>query len=426
LKVIELTWFGNNLSKEVTLTRTVEAFTPQNQAHAFWGISLQIIGTVFFARMIIDVGTRMLFPFIPQFSTGLGLTVVGFGWLLFFRALVNVSGPIFGMLSDRYGRRKLMAIGLLCQAIGTVGLALSWQWWATLPMIFSGIGLAMFLPAQQAYIGDQVTYERRGRAMVAVEFSWAMVAIVLLPIIGWMIDAFGWRSPFLALGMFSLLGSAIVWWRLPPATERHSQRDFSRSKIQTILFRSSSLATLGASLLVFLAVSSFMTVWGIWLATDFKFGATAVGMVATGIGVAELAGSVMSSLFIDRIGKRWGSGLGLLLMIFALALLPLTQGDLLWAVAMLIIIGAIFEFTIVSLIPLYSEQVPQARGTVLSLMVLGMGIGGSIGTPIATHLWEQQGLWAVCSVAIICLLITFGIVWKYLMEEHTGQESSKS
>ena len=92
----------------------------RDKADTFFGISIQIIGVVFLARFIMDISTRMLFPFIPQISAGLGFTIVGFGWLLFVRAIVSVAGPVFGMWSDRYGRRQMMAIALLLQAISVV------------------------------------------------------------------------------------------------------------------------------------------------------------------------------------------------------------------------------------------------------------------------------------------------------------------
>lgn len=374
------------------------------------------MGLVFLARLIIDLGTRMVFPFIPQLAAGLGLTVVGFSWLIFIRGIVGVAGPIFGVLADQYGRRKIMAVGLLCQSIGVMGLGLAWQWWAAIvPMIFFGLSLTAFLPPQQAYISDQVTYHKRGRALAAVEFSWAIVAILFLPVVGWMIDTFGWRSPFLSLSLLSLIGAIVVWRQLPPA-EHRSQVSLSWAEIHEICFRSNVLASISIALLLFVAVICFASVWSIWLSADFGLDAVILGLVATGIGVAELGGSGLSSLFIDRLGKRRGSGLGLLLTALTLLLLPFTQGTLYTAVPTLIVTGTFLEFAVVSLIPLYSEQAPEARGTMFSLILLGGAIGGAMGTPLTAILWERYGLWGVCGVAAGCLFIAFGLMWQFLQE----------
>lgn len=382
---------------------------------AVFGISVQVAGVVFLGRLILDIGVRSVFPFIPQLAAGLGLSVVNFSWLIFIRGIIGVAGPIFGIWSDRYGRRKVMAVGLLCQTVGVVGLTLSWQWWAIAPMLVFGLGLTAFIPPQQAYISDHVVYQRRGRALAIIEASWAVAAIVFLPLVGWLIDKFGWRSPFMILGLLSLLGALLIWHYLPPAAHQ-TQTQLSWTEMRRLSLRPNVLACVAVSLLLFVTVDCFISVWGIWLSADYGLEAAALGLVATGIGLAELVGSGSSSLFIDRLGKRRGSGLSLILSALMLFLLPLTQTVFFLAVAALIVTGALLEFTIVSLIPLYSEQAPEARGTLFSLVLFGAAIGGALGAPIAANLWEVAGLGGVCLVAGSCLLGAYGLMWRFLRE----------
>jgi predicted MFS family arabinose efflux permease len=399
------------------LTQTTQIKAPAGKFEAFFGIILKVMGVIFFARLVLDIGTRILFPFIPQLAEGLGLTVVAFSWLIFLRGIIGVASPIFGVWSDRYGRRKVMAIGLLCQAVGVMGLTFTWQWAAVLPMLLFGLGLTAFIPPQQAYISDLVVYQRRGRALAIVEASWAIAAIVFLPIAGWLIDTFGWRSPFLIVSLFSVMGAAVVWHYLPPAAHHTGQVNLSWTEMRRLCFRPNLLASMLVSLLLFVTVDCFISVWGIWLTADYGLDAAALGLVATGIGLAELVGSGSSSLFIDRLGKRRGSGLGLVLTAAILLVLPLTQNLFFLAVVTLIVAGAFIEFTIVSLVPLYSEQAPEARGTVFSFILLGAAIGGALGTPIAAMLWETSGLWSVCLVAAGSLLAALGLMWRFMGEE---------
>ncbi|RMF00438.1 MAG: MFS transporter [Chloroflexi bacterium] len=392
---------------------------PPSAAHhrlaAFFGLTLQTLSVVFFARLTIDVGTRMMFPFIPQFSQGLNMTMVGFGWLLFVRSMVGVTGPFFGVLSDRYGRRKLMAAALLSQAVGALGLMLFGGWAAAVWMFIFGLALTIFVPAQQAYISDQVIYRRRGRALAAIEFAWASAGIIGLPLIGWMIDTFGWQTPLLVLGLFSLVFAALTW-RYLPTPQHRSHIEMNLAATWRVCRRPNVLATIGVGLLLFLGVGIFGTVWGIWLSADFGLPATALGIVATGIGLGELAGSGGASLFIDRLGKRRGSILGLLLSAGALLLLPVTQSHLALAVGGLLLIGVLAEFTVVSLIPLYSEQAPEARATVFSLVGLGVAIGVSVASPLTVWLWENSGLTPVSVVAASGLLAAAGLTAKFLQE----------
>ena len=402
------------------MTRILDTTSLKIRAGLFFGISVQIIGIVFLARFIMDIGNRMAYPFIPQFSTGLGLTIAGFGWLLFFRGLTGITGPIFGVWSDRYGRRKVLVASLVGQAVGAFGLAISQAWWAAWPMILAGLSTTAFIPAQQAYISDQVSYQKRGRALAAVEFGWSISAIVALPIVGWLIEVFGWRSPLLALTLLSLIGALIVQRQLPPTAERRVKTNLPWLEIRTIFLRGNVIAAVGTAFLVFVAASVFITVWGIWLTEAFNFEPVMLGLVATAIGVAELGGAGLSSLFIDRIGKKRGSCLAVFLMSVAYLLLPVTQSASILAIVALVVMGTIFEFTIISLIALFSEQAPEARGTVLSLIFLGVGVGSAIAPPITTTLWEQSGLGMVCAVAAGSLLAAFGLLWKFVPDFQAG------
>jgi len=397
------------------LAQVTESLSVKNRLDLFFGIGLQIIGTVFLIRLMVDTGVRMMYPFIPQFSAGLGMTVVGFSWLIFVRSVAGMLGPLFGLLADRYGRRTLMAVGLLCQSIGVAGVALAEQWWAIVPMILFGLGPAAFAPAQLAYISDQVSYQKRGRALASIDVSYALTGIALMPLVGWLIELFGWRSPFLLLSLFSLLAAAFVWFRLP-ATERRAHASPSLAEAWQVVLKPNVVASVGVGFLVFFAAGCFVTVWAIWLGTDFELDAVSLGLVATGIGLAELGGAALSGLFIDRIGKQRGSLISILLTVGFLVLLPLVPNRLNMVVPLLIGLGGAIEFAIVSLFPLFSEQAPQARATVFSVVVLGISIGLATSSPITAVLWEQVGLWAVSAVAGGGLLVAFGLIWKVLHE----------
>jgi MFS family permease len=97
-------------------------------------------------------------------------------------------------------------------------------------------------------------------------------------------------------------------------------------------------------------------------------------------------------------------------------MLPLIRNQLFLVMAGLVLVGLLLEFTIVSLIPLYSEQAPAARGTVLSLTGLGASGGMAIGPPLTANLWNIFGLWVICVVAAACLLVAAVVVFKLLHE----------
>lgn len=402
------------------LSQSTSSVLLRQRADLFFGIGLQVIGTMFFIRLIVVAGLRLLYPFIPQFSAGLGLTAVAFSWLIFARSMFGITGPLFGVLADRYGRRRVMAAGLLLQSIGLGGLAMSRQWWSIIPMLLLGFGTSAFLPVQLAYISDLVSYEKRGRAIATIDLSYAMTGILVLPLAGWLIDAFGWRTPFLVLSIPTLLAAVIIWFRFP-TVETQSPSDLPWAAIGAMLLNPHVLGAMAVGMLLLFASSASMTIWGVWLSADFQLTASRLGLVATAISGAELVGIFVSALYIDRIGKRRGSQIGVLLTAGVFLLLPLSRSALVTAVAVLVLLGGVLEFTTISLLSLLSEQLPQARAMMFSLAGLGMTIGMGLGPPATVALWEQVGLWAVSIASAVALLLTFGLMWYFLKESPAAQ-----
>jgi predicted MFS family arabinose efflux permease len=380
------------------------------------GISLQIFAIIFMARLVVDTAWRMVYPFIPQISAGLGLTVVGFSWLIFVRSLAGLSGPLFGVLADRYGRRIMMMAGVGILGLGLLVIPLTQQGWAIGPMFLFGLGGTALVPIQQAYISDLVAYEKRGRALASVDISYSVAGIVGLPLAGWLIDSLGWRAPFLLLGVLALSVAPLIWFNLPAVSDRRHQHRVPTG-LGAVLSKAGVLASIGVGAFLFLALGCFATVWGIWFSEDFGLDAVALGSIATIISLAELSGVSLSSLLIDRLGTRFGGQLGILLIILTFVLLPWTQGQLVLAVTVLIFMGAALEFTVVSLFPLYSVQAPEAQATVFSLVGVGISLGLALSSPITAILWQRVGLVAVCAVAIGCSLIALVLLRRFLHEQ---------
>jgi len=387
------------------------------RAANFFGLSVGLISLVFIIRLVVDTSFRMAYPFIPQISVGLQLSITAFSWLLMLRSITGLLGPLMGVLADRYGRRKIMTLGLFSLFLGMAGMALSTGWWSAFPMILVGFGVNSFIPAQQAYISDLAPYERRGRALASVDIAFAISGVAVMPLVGWVMETWGWRVPFMILGGLSALASFVIWTMLPAVGERGLGDITPSFGIWQVFRRRNVMAAVTVSMLFFVAVGIFMTFWSIWLSADYGFGAVALGLMATSIGAAELTGAILSGLFIDRIGKRRGSLIGIALAAVVIALIPLTEGSLLWIRIVLVASGVLVEFCIVSLFPLYGEQAPDARATVFSLVALGNGIGLGIAPPLTAALWNWLGLSAVTTVGVVSLVLSFIGVWAFLSDK---------
>lgn len=383
------------------------------RATNFFGLGMGLIVSLFSIRLIVDTSFRMLYPFVPQFSEGLEVSISIFGWLLMIRSSSALFSPMIGSLADRYGRRKIMAMALLSQTVGMVGITYSTGWWTVIPIFICGLAVNAYLPAQQAYISDLAPFDRRGRALASVDIAFAVSGMVMMPIIGWVINTYGWRLPFYSLSFVSVIFAILTWVYLPETKER-TQVDSADRNMGQLLRRKNIRAAVGVAILLFISVGIFMTFWSVWLSADFGFDALDLGLMAQQIGIAELLGVILAGLVVDRLGKRRTSLIGVVISAIMFASIPLARENLLCIRILLVITVFWIELSIVSLFPLYGEQAPNARATMFALIALGNGIGLAIGPLLTISLWEWRGLGAITLIASVSLALSAGLIWLFL------------
>ncbi len=382
----------------------------------FFGVSLSLISSLFLIRLLIDTSFRVLYSFVPQISAGLKVSLPVFGWLLMIRSSSAIFSPFIGSLADRYGRRKVMVFALLSQVLGMLGIASLNGWWVALPIFLGGLAVNAYLPAQQAYISDLVSFERRGRALASVDIAFAVSGVLMMPLIGWLFSAYGWHTPFLGLSVLSLI-AAWLTWRFLPEANRSSGEEKIIIGMGELLRQGNVRVSLSVAVLLFTGVGIFMTFWSIWLSADFGLDSIGLGLVATQIGLAELFGAILAGLLVDRLGKQRSSLMGVALAAIFFSLIPLAGENLIAIRVALVATVFWVEYSIVSLFPLYGEQAPDARATIFALVALANGIGLALGPVITTTLWEWSGLPAITFVAAASLALSAILIWLFLREK---------
>ncbi len=364
--------------------------TQQHQDHTGSG---RLITVAIAMRLVVDTAVRMFYPFLPEISRGLGITLSQGGLLLALRSAMVFPSPLFGAWSDRHGPRALLTAALLAQALGLAWLSTAQGIaQAIAPVILLGLASSAFIPTLQAAVAEHVPFHRRGRVVGIIEFSWAITGLAILPIVGVMMVQNGWQAPLRIVAGLSLVVAPLPFL-LPRRRQALTSVQRGFRQMAGAVWRSPSAR--GAILvngLIFVAAESFFVTYGAWLEQSFGLAPNQIGRVAALLGLAELTASGTSSLFIDRLGKRRGVGIGLAAMTATLLLLPALERNLALAVAGMAAFTLAFEFSIVSNISLLSEQAPLARGTVMSLAVVASGITRTVSDYVAVALYEQGGL----------------------------------
>ena len=121
-------------------------------------------------RLVLNTAHRMVYPFLAVFSRGLGVSLATFSLAMTARGVIGAFGPFLAVIADRRGRKTGMLTGLGIFIAGTAMVV----FWPTFPVFLLALALTMlgkyvFDPSMQAYFGDRVPYQQRGRVLAIVE-----------------------------------------------------------------------------------------------------------------------------------------------------------------------------------------------------------------------------------------------------------------
>jgi EmrB/QacA subfamily drug resistance transporter len=164
------------------------------------------------------VGTAM-----PTVVASLG-GLAQFSWVFSAYVLTStVSVPLWGKLSDLYGRRIFYQLGIGIFLVGSVASGLS----RSMPQLIAaralqGLGAGALIPLGMTIIGDVYTLRERARMQGFFSGVWGLSSIIGPLIGGFITDHWSWRGVFFINVPFGILAAAIIGFALaePKRTER--------------------------------------------------------------------------------------------------------------------------------------------------------------------------------------------------------------
>ncbi|MCI0395528.1 MAG: MFS transporter [Chloroflexi bacterium] len=384
------------------------------------------LGALTLGRLFLNIGLRMVYPFSSALTLGLDVSDGAISRLISLRSFAGLLGLLLSPLSERFGRRPVIALAMLLFSLGCLVIVL-WPAYWLVGLGLSTIALAkvVYDPAMQAYLGDVVAYKNRGKALAITEFSWAGAFFIGIPAAGFLIAWQGWQAPFLVMGLFGL-GAALLLWRTLPAADRLAGQATSLRTTWQVMRREPVIwAAAAYTFLVMTANEMLLIVYGRWMEDSFGLSLTGLGLATAVIGVAELSGELSTGLAVDRFGKRPVIILtGLLTALFYLVI-PNTSATLVGALITLFTLFYFFEMTVVGGIPLMTEIVPQARGVALSMNVAASGLGRAAGAVAGFALWQAAGFQVLGLVSAGAMLLA-ALLLAWRVREGAGGHLSQS
>ncbi len=197
---------------------------------------------------------------LPTMLSALQMNFLTMLWvLLVYLIIVTVMVPIFGRLSDMFGRKRLyMFLGSVCSHLGSLLCALSQPqfhgWDLVVYRIIQALGGTLLLATSAAMIADAFDKSHLGFGLGVNQIAGAS-GLVLGPVVGGILAPLGWQWIFLINVPFGIFGTAWAMARL--------KEPMGMSKSQTFDWVGSATFFIGIfSLLLALSLLSFPLVGG--------------------------------------------------------------------------------------------------------------------------------------------------------------------
>jgi predicted MFS family arabinose efflux permease len=365
-------------------------------------------------RFILNTSRRFVYPFAPVLSRGLGVPLTAITSLIALNWATGIMAFFIGPITDRLGYRFMMIAGMILFAVGLLVSGFFPLYAVVLVALFlAALGKAIFDPALQAYISEQVPYRRRGLAIGFLEYSWAGSALLGIPALALIIDRFGWRSPFFLMGLLALLGIAALVVLIPRKKD-HARRDPKIDLMAAwrgVLREKTARGALAFIFLVSAANDNLFVVYGAWMEKSFGLSIVALGLGTSAIGLAELLGETLTATLADRIGLKRSVMTGLTICIIFYAMLPFVGQTITMALVSLFLIFVTFEFMIVTSVSMATELLPEARATMMATYMGAAGLGRVVGALIGGPVWLMGGIFATGVVSAFISALALGSLW---------------
>jgi predicted MFS family arabinose efflux permease len=367
-------------------------------------------------RLLINTSRRFVYPFAPALSRSLDVPLAAVTSIIAAGQFTSLLGIFAGPFVDRLGSRLMMRAGLAVLALGMLICGLVPLYWPVfVGLVVASFGKTIFDPAIQAFVGNNVSFERRGRVVGIIETAWAGSTLIGIPALGLIIEHIGLQYSFFLLAILGgagwlALGLIIEPDRGSPESDQ-IRLEFWASMKQLVKIRAA------AGMLIFgffisVANDCLFVVYGAWFEKDFDISLMALGFSTVAIGSAELLGEFMTAMFSDRLGLKRAIVLGPLAAISAYLLLPVIGQSLGLAMLGLFLVFLSFEFTMVTSFTLCTEVIPRSRATMMAAYYAVAGVGRMIGVLAAGLIWAGAGIGGVAVASgFLTLLGLLGLLW---------------
>ena len=376
---------------------------------------------VFFVIVVDLIGFGIVIPILPFLSPQLGGCTDDIAFILAtYSVAAAIVAPIWGRLSDRVGRRRILSICLLGGAVSHFLLAIADTLWLVyLSRAVAGM-MAGGVPVATALIADASTPEQRSRAMGLIGRAFG-IGLILGPVTGGVLarNETDFMLPCMVAGVLSVLAAALAFILLPArkAPDGHAKSAVGESTpaaFRDILKRPGLPLFICQFCFHTTAVSASVYLFPLWMASGLGWQAREVGLFFGLIGVVMVVtqGNILGRM-MDRFGNLWVLRGAALCFSASLALSAVaTQAWAMGALGLLLFSTATLCLPVLNTIASHLVT-PASRGQFFGVTASSAAFGRILGPLVAAALLSQggYGLAWLGMGAVVLLVVVWSLVF---------------
>ena len=376
---------------------------------------------VFFVIVVDLIGFGIVIPILPFLSPQLGGTTDDIAFILAtYSVAAAIVAPIWGRLSDRFGRRSILGLCLFGGAMSHFVLAIADELWLVYVSRAVAGMMAGGVPVATALIADASTPDQRSRAMGLIGRAFG-IGLILGPVIGGVLarSETDFAVPCLVAGALSSLAGILAWLLLPARSSRSASVDASADGTTE---RVDNNPVNAPERWLFIAqfgfhtcaVSAAVYLFPLWMAHDLSWQAREVGLF---FGLVGLVMVMTQGNLLGRMTDRFGPlrvlrGAALCFSV-SLALSSVASGEwFMGALGLMVFSAATLCLPILNTIASHLVG-PASRGRFFGITASSAALGRIAGPLIAAMLLSQGGFSAAwMGTSAVVLMV---VVWAFTL-----------